>query len=68
MNERDDQRQGRQDQRAANRRHETERRRAAEETGDSPTPTPTPRDIAERSSRSRGSADRGGDKEPRRPH
>ncbi|MFH7334371.1 hypothetical protein [Streptomyces hygroscopicus] len=65
MNERDDQRQGRQDQRTTNRRHEAERRRAAESSGNSPTPTPTPRDIAERSSRNRGSAQRGGE-EPHR--
>ncbi|QHC27953.1 MULTISPECIES: hypothetical protein [unclassified Streptomyces] len=68
MNARDDQRQSRQEQRDANRRHETERRHAAERSGSSPTPTPTPRDVAERSSRSRGTEERGGDQEPHHPH
>ncbi|MET8614690.1 MULTISPECIES: hypothetical protein [Streptomyces] len=54
MSERNDHRHDRPDQRDVNRRHEEERRHAAEEAGDSPTPTPTPRDVAERSARGRG--------------
>ncbi|MEU5796007.1 hypothetical protein ABZ800_21185 [Streptomyces sp. NPDC047813] len=68
MNARDDQRQSRQEQRDANRRHETERRHAADESGNSPTTTPTPRDVAERSSRSRHPEEWGDGQEPHRPH
>ncbi|QLJ02124.1 hypothetical protein HZZ00_14490 [Streptomyces sp. NEAU-sy36] len=53
MSERNDHRHDRPDPRDVNRRHEEERRHAAEESGNSPTPTPTPRDVAERSARSR---------------